>query len=114
MRALLDAPRPPGFGHAARAAARAADTEALYARLGPVKRALLRALLAGAQHWVSERERTKSLAISLVHRLRRTVQAAAVHLLRAGALRRADDVFFLTLPELAAALQGRIHCPAPC
>ncbi len=90
----------------ARAEVRGADEAALLARLGPLRRAVLRSAIQGARRAVVERERTKSLTIALVHHGRRLVRAAARHLVARGQLRRPGDVFFLDLPELQRALRG--------
>src|SRR5207247_5321897 len=84
-----------------------ADEEALLARLGPIRGALLRWAIHGAREGVRGREHTKSLTVALVHHGRRLARAAARHLVAAGRLEREDDVFFLELPELRRALSGR-------
>jgi len=66
LRTLVASPRPAAFGHAARAAGRRADEQAFFARLGALASALAAPLLAGAQRFVAERERTKSMAIELL------------------------------------------------
>src|SRR5262249_56280500 len=99
---LLAPPRrPAGFARRARREARAADTEALLARRGPVGHALLRALVEGAQAGVRERERTKSMTVRLVQHGRWIARAAARRLVDEGRLRGPDDAFYLppaTLP----------------
>src|SRR5262249_12245363 len=105
LRTLAASRRPPGFGRRARADVRRAEEEALLARLGPLRRRLMRQALAGAQRWVRERERTKSVAVALVDHGRRLARAAARPLVTRGLLRREEDVFFLELPELLAALE---------
>lgn len=106
LQGLLKAPRSADFTRQALAEARRADEDALLARAGAPRRALLRAAFEGAQRGVRERERTKSLAIALVHHLRRLARAGGRWLAHAGTLAREDDVLFLTLDELVAALEG--------
>jgi rifampicin phosphotransferase len=103
---LAEGERNAEWSRRARAEIRGADEAALNARLGPLRRAVLRSALHGARSAVVERERTKSLTIALVHHGRRLVRAAARHLLACGQLVRPDDVFFLDLPELLRALRG--------
>jgi pyruvate,water dikinase len=103
---LLTSARFSGFGHRARAEERAADEAAVLQRLGPLRRAIFRHVLRGAQDWVRERERTKSLAIGMVAHARRLARAAARQLAARGELRREDDVFFLTFEELCLSLEG--------
>lgn len=112
LKSLLASPRSPGFGHRARVESRLADEEALLARLGPLRRFVVARLLAGAMEWVRQRERTKSIAITLVAHGRSLARAAAARLVAAGALRNADDVFFMEAGELLAALEGTPLPPA--
>jgi phosphohistidine swiveling domain-containing protein len=99
-------PRPPGFrAHAAEQLGRA-DERSLRAQSGPLRSALLRAAIQSAREWVTRRESTKSLAIGLVDHGRDLARAAARRLVRAGALAQEDDVFFLNVDELRAALRG--------
>ena len=95
-----------GWRGRARAEVRRADEEAALARLGPLRRAALRAAIRGAQQGVRGREHTKSLTVALVHHGRRLARAAARRLVSAGALEREDDVFFLELAELGDCLRG--------
>jgi rifampicin phosphotransferase len=106
LKPLLDSGRSAGFGHRSRGEARAADEDALLQRLGPVRRAVFRWVLTGAQDGVRERERTKSAAIALVDHARRLARASGRQLARSGALRRPEDVLFLQGPELVAGLEG--------
>src|SRR4029453_16509703 len=103
---LLVSARPAGFGHRARAESRVADEEALLARLGPLRRAVVARLLRGTQEWVRQRERTKSMAIALVAHGRALARAAAAHLVTAGSLRDANHGFFLAAEGVAPALGG--------
>jgi pyruvate,water dikinase len=107
LAALAEGERAAEWSRSARAEVRRADEEALLARLGPIRRALLRSAIHGAQDAVRERERTKSLTVALVHHGRRLARASARHLAAAGALASVDDVFFLELDELRRALRGQ-------
>ena len=107
LAALAEGDRAAEWSRRARAEVRRADEEALLARLGPIRRALLRSAIRGAQDAVRERERTKSLTVALVHHGRRLARASARHLVVSGALASVDDVFFLELDELRRALLGR-------
>jgi len=107
LRALADDPRPAGFGHAARAAARATDVEAVVHRLGPVTGALFRRFLEAATDAVRQRERTKSLAVAVVAHGRRLVAASAPQLVGRGLLGDAHDIHFLTVAELQGLFAGR-------
>jgi phosphohistidine swiveling domain-containing protein len=103
---LLDSPRSAAFGHRSRAEARRADEDAALFRLDPFRRALFGWVLSGAQNWVRERERTKSAAVALVEHARRLARVSGLRLAATGRLRRPDDVLFLNLSELIAALGG--------
>ncbi len=107
LAALAEGERTAEWSRRARAEVRRADEEALLARPGPFRRALLRSAIHGARDAVRERERTKSLTVALVHHGRRLARASARHLAASGALARADDVFFLELGELRRAVLGR-------
>ena len=106
LQGMLEATVVPGFGRRAGSETRRAEEEALLDRLGFARRALVRPVLRGARSEIALRERTKSLAIGLVHHGRRLARAAARHLTSTGALGGADDVYFLSLDELVAALGG--------
>ena len=106
LRGMLGTTVWPRFGRKAAMETRRAEQEALLDRLGFARRTLVRHALRGAQSEIALRERTKSLAIALVHHGRRLARAAARHLTTAGAIGSADDVYFLTLAELVSALEG--------
>lgn len=112
LQTLLAGSRPAGFGHRARASDRRADETAARHRLGPLRGAILAWLLRGAQDWIREREKTKSLAISLVAYGRRLARASAGALVRRGLLASEADIFLLTLDEIAAAFEGTEASPA--
>ena len=101
-----------GIARAAAAERRRADEEALLSAAGPLGRAVLRRVMAEAQDGVRRRERTKSLAIRFIARARQLATRMGEALAVEGRLSRADDVFFLTLPELRAAGAG-LAVPAP-
>ena len=106
LQGMLDTTVLPGFGRRAGTETRRAEEEALLDRLGFARRALVRHALRRAQREIVLRERTKSLAIALVNHGRRLARAAARHLTGTGAIASADDVYFLTLGELVAGLEG--------
>lgn len=112
LRALLREERPPGFGHAARAAARSADLEAIMHRLGPLRAPLARRFLDDAATSVRGREYTKSLAVRVVAHGRRLAARTARLLVERRLLEQADDLHFLTLAELLALLGGTPVAPA--
>lgn len=95
----------PSIARAAAADRRQADEDALRSAAGVLAPALAR-VIARAQDGVRERERTKSLAIRFIARLRGVARQAGALLAAGGRLAHADDVFFLRAPELRAALEG--------
>src|SRR6185369_3050948 len=103
---LASGTRPAGFTQAAAAERRVAEEEAIVSKLGPIRRALLRQALAAAREGVRARERTKSLAVSLVDEGRRLARLAGARLVAEGRLGAADDVFFLGVSELRDVLGG--------
>ena len=106
LQGMLDNPGPAGFGRRAAGETRRIEEEALMGQTGLARRALVGYALAGARLGVRTRERTKSMAIALVHQGRRLVHRAAAVLVESGRLGGPDDVYFLTLPELVSALEG--------
>jgi len=106
MHGMLDGAPPPGFGRRAGMETRRIEEQALLGRLGLARAALAGHVLRRAQSEIRLRERTKSLAIALVHHGRRVARAAARILAARGALGGTDDVFFMTLAELLSALDG--------
>src|SRR6185503_7899867 len=92
--------RSAGFARRARAEARALEEAALLSRGGPLRAAILRRALRGAQEGVRRREATKSLAVSLARHLRRLARSAARGLEKTATLSNTSDVFFLTSDEL--------------
>jgi pyruvate,water dikinase len=97
---------PAGFSQAVKAGARRAEEEAVLSRLGPLRRVIVRRALQGAQDWVRRREHTKSLAVRMVAHARTLAREAGARLAAGGRLESADDVYFLTLDEVTAALSG--------
>jgi pyruvate,water dikinase len=113
LRTLASASHPPGLSRRAAAALREADEEALLSRLGPLRRALARRVLAGARAGVRQREHTKSLAVALVRHGRLLARAGGRLLAATGALPREEDVFFLRWGELLRALEDGRPVAAP-
>jgi len=72
----------------------------------PIKRWLFATLIDRARHGLALRENVKSEGVRGVMAIRRALVEAGDRLVRRGALRERDDVFFLTLPELRQALTG--------
>jgi pyruvate,water dikinase len=107
LQGMLDATGSPGFGRRAAGETRQLEEQALMGQTGLARRALVRYALHGARRGICARERTKSMAIALVHHGRRLARAAAERLASAGVIASADDVYFLTKDELVSALEGR-------
>lgn len=106
LSALSSSERPAGFTQATAAERRRAEEEAVCARLGPGRRAVVRWALRGARNGVRAREHTKSLAVALVDEGRQLARRAGARLVEEGRLTESDAVFFLTLPELRDVLAG--------
>jgi pyruvate,water dikinase len=102
LASLASLARTHGIARAAAAERRRADESALLSAAGLLGRPLLRRVIAEAQDGVRRRERTKSLAVRFIARARRLARRSGEALAASGRLARADDVFFLTLPELRA------------
>ena len=79
----------------------------LLERLLPARRLAFRALLREARRYAPYRENLKDRALRALHLLRRVFLELGARLTRRGLLGRAEDVFFLELPELEEALLGR-------
>ncbi|AKT43293.1 phosphoenolpyruvate synthase [Chondromyces crocatus] len=73
--------------------------------LGKVKVPLVRRLIGTHRDLVAAREHPKLLLIKTLDAVRHLVLSAGAGLVAAGRLERADDVFFLDLHELEAALR---------
>ena len=101
-----------GIARAAAVERRRADEEALLSAAGLLGGAVLRRAIAEAQAGVRRREHTKSLAVRFIARARRLARETGAALAADGRLARADDVFFLTLPELRSAVGGSV-VPTP-
>ncbi len=104
-----------GGTHRARHARQVADGEAAAARLeaaarrgvvGFARAAVVRRLAHAARGLLSVREHPKFLLVQVLWRVKRVVEAAADDLVAAGRLDAADDVWFLSLAELVAALDA--------
>lgn len=79
----------------------------LLERAVPVRRAAFRGLLREARRYAPYRENLKDSALRALHLVRRVFLEAGRRLVARGALDRADDVFFLEVPEVEAAFEGR-------
>lgn len=87
---------------------RRVDVEAAsFARLGPLKRAVLRALLERGRRGTRLRERLKSESVRRIGLSRLALHEVGARLVQRGAVERVDDVFFLRLRELGEALGAR-------
>jgi len=73
-------------------------------RLVPLRRLAFRALLREARRYAPYRENLKDQALRALHLVRRTFLEAGERLVRRGLIARPDDVFFLELEEVEAAL----------
>ena len=87
---------------ARQAAARVAQTEALAARLPAAQRRALRALLGATFRSLALRERARLKQALLYRRFRGVVLALGARLHAQGQMGAADDVLFLTWPELVS------------
>jgi len=83
------------------------EREAATARQGVVVRLILRA----TRRSITLRERARAKQALLYSRCRRIALMVGEHFVRDGALDRADDVFFLTYPELDEFLSGNAMFP---
>ncbi|WP_084957813.1 PEP/pyruvate-binding domain-containing protein [Thermoactinospora rubra] len=89
-----------GAQDAARAVARAA------AKAGPLKAPLVRFALRRTRKLAGLREVPKFDAVLVLAAVRRSMRVVGEHLVECGVLDSADDVYFLTFPEVRAALDG--------
>ncbi|WP_091328082.1 PEP/pyruvate-binding domain-containing protein [Geodermatophilus ruber] len=92
---------------AAEAGAMVATLTARARRRGRLRARAVALALDRARQLAGLRELPKYLVIGTFARVRAQLQAIGAELSAAGVLARADDVFFLDLPEVAAALAGR-------
>ena len=109
LASLASLARSHGIARAAAAERRLADESALLSAAGVLTGPLLRRVIADAQDGVRRREQTKSLAVRFIARARRLALESGAALAANGRLKRADDVFFVTLPELRSGTK----VPAP-
>jgi phosphohistidine swiveling domain-containing protein len=70
----------------------------------PLKRWFLAFLLSKSQRGLTQRENAKNAGVMMVATIRRAVREVGRRLADRGSLQEADDVFFLSLDELAPAL----------
>jgi pyruvate,water dikinase len=89
-------------------AAREAEAmvETLGRRAGGIRGSIVRSLLGRARALAGQREAPKFFGVRLLARVRALLIEVGEELARRGQLAAADDVFFLTLPEVRAALEG--------
>jgi rifampicin phosphotransferase len=95
------APEPP-----ARSSAAPAQRLATLFAGRPLRRRLAALLLGWAKARVRDRENLRLERTRVFGRVRRIVRAAGAQLAAGGALDHAEDVFFLTIEELLAAIEG--------
>ncbi len=76
-------------------------------RVVPVRRLVFRTLLREARRYAPYRENLKDRALRALHLLRRVFLAMGERLSATGLLERPEDVFFLEVDEVEAALEGR-------
>jgi phosphohistidine swiveling domain-containing protein len=94
-------------GHADRAAEADRAVEECLGRLGnPLKRSIFRRVLGWGRASACTRENVKSEAIRWLVAIRRALLALGGRMVEAGALERADDVFYLEYEELPALVAG--------
>jgi pyruvate,water dikinase len=110
VRGYLDAPAVtnPVALHQQRAGERARLEAACRRKLGPIRRRVFNGLLSRAQRGVASRESAKSEFVRRAACVRAILLDAGRRLAERGHLRRADDVFYLSLAELPAALRGEM------
>lgn len=87
-------------------AQRATLVEETLARLGPLRRALLRGVLDRAAAGAATRENAKDEGVRRLGVMRLAALELGRRLVERGTLSARDDVFFLSLSELPAALAG--------
>lgn len=86
----------------------------LLERLLPLRRAAFETLLREARRYAPYRENLKDSALRALHLVRRAFLEAGRRLAIRGVIAREDDVFFLEVAEVEAALeQGRLAQAAP-
>lgn len=94
----------------ARMLARGQAEQRLFQQVGafrPLKRLLLRHVLASTRAYMVLRENQRFYFDLLLLKIKRTAEGLGRHLVAAGLLRDAGDVVFLTLEELDEVLAGR-------
>jgi phosphohistidine swiveling domain-containing protein len=106
---LRDADQPPG--RQLRRAAAAGEAMVVELTRRAAQHSLLRGLLVGiclrrARALGGARELPRSILALMLARVRALLRPAGIALAKGGQLARGDDVVFLTLPEVAAALAG--------
>lgn len=84
-------------------------TAELDRRMNPVRRRIFRWLLRQAQQWVALREHTKSVIVRGTRLVDHYLPAMGERLVEAGLIAYRDDIFFLTVDELADGLCERFQ-----
>jgi pyruvate,water dikinase len=91
------------------AAEREETTRELLARMGPVRRLLMRVVLAYARRWVVLREATKSAVVQSSRLLDHYLPEVQRRMVAAGVIDSPEDIFFLSEGELGAFLRGELR-----
>jgi pyruvate,water dikinase len=86
---------------------RARETQRALAALPAPKRLVFKRVLSMAQGYVANRERTKSLLVKGTQRARRLARELGCRLADSGAIEAPDDVFYLTVDDLARVADGQ-------
>jgi len=84
---------------------RAATLAAVEARLDPIRRAIFRGMLARTEHLVRLRDNGQHYVVKLLLPVRRIYATLGERWAARGWLERADDVFFLAVPEIEAVVR---------
>jgi pyruvate,water dikinase len=84
---------------------RAATLAAVDARLDPIRRAVFRGMLARTEHLVRLRDNGQHYVVKLLLPVRRLYATLGERWAARGWLERADDVFFLAVPEIEAVVR---------
>ena len=87
--------------------ARERATEQALASLPAPKRVVFKRVLAMAQSYVANRERTKSLLVKGTQRSRRLLKELGGRFVVAGYIRQVEDIFYVTLQEAGEVAAGK-------
>lgn len=91
------------------AAEREETTRELLARMGPLRRLLMRIVLAYVRRWVALREATKSAVVRASRVMDHYLPEVQRRMVAAGVIEAPADIFFLTEEELGAFLRGELR-----